>query len=80
MPSIFSEVRCVAEMSVLRFFFKRCLLTAISMEFLPKRSIAYTSTISHVTGFSLSDNKLLKCGALVVLACHGAVDIGIDDL
>lgn len=55
-PSIFSDVRCVAEMSVLWFFFKRCLLIAISIELRPKRSMAYTSTISHGTGFSLSDN------------------------
>ena len=34
-PSIFSEVRCVAEIRVLLFFFNFCLLSAISIEFLP---------------------------------------------
>ena len=49
-----TEVLCVADMSVLPFFFKRCLLTATSVEFLPKRSRAYTSTISHFVFFSLT--------------------------
>ena len=51
---MFSEVRCVAEISVLWFFLIFCLLTAISMELRPKRSMAYTRMMAHGTGFAQS--------------------------